>query len=107
MQAQEVGNRLKGNLKDKASVRGAAAGRIIWCDEASLLENRDEEWVLNFARENRRSDALREFVAALIEEFQAGRGLVTIALIHRDRKEFAEALPARVKGEGMFRPEGS
>ena len=27
-------------------------GRVIWCDEASLLDNADMTWLLNFARDN-------------------------------------------------------
>jgi hypothetical protein len=167
------------NLKDKASLQAAAAGRIIWCDEASLLDNRDKEWLLTFAREHgsrlvvcgdpkqhgavqrghpfkmlidtgalecarlakiyrqkdapelleiiedyhggryeaalgkidelgivrerdTRSDVLKELVADSIEEFKAGRKLIIIAPIHRDGKEFAEALRASMKGEGML-----
>jgi len=41
-------------------------------------------------------------VADLIQEFKAGRKLVAIAPIHRDGKEFAKALPASIKGEGML-----
>ena len=40
------------NFKDKSELRAAAAGRVIWCDEASLLDNADMTWLLNFARDN-------------------------------------------------------
>src|SRR3984893_13013565 len=36
------------NLRDKPALQAAAAGRIICCDEASALDNRDFEWVLHF-----------------------------------------------------------
>jgi hypothetical protein len=45
---------------------------------------------------------LKELVADSIEEFKAGRKLIIIAPIHRDGKEFAEALRASMKGEGML-----
>src|SRR4029077_1473053 len=40
------------NFKDKSELQAAAAGRVIWCDEASLLDNADMTWLLNFARDN-------------------------------------------------------
>ena len=40
------------NFKDKSELQAAAAGRVIWCDEASLLDNADMTWLLNFARQN-------------------------------------------------------
>ena len=40
------------NFKDKSELRAAAAGRVIWCDEASLLDNAAMTWLLNFARDN-------------------------------------------------------
>jgi conjugative relaxase-like TrwC/TraI family protein len=39
------------NLRDKPALQVAAAGRILWCDEASALDNRDFDWLLHFARE--------------------------------------------------------
>jgi conjugative relaxase-like TrwC/TraI family protein len=39
------------NLRDKPALQAAAAGRILWCDEASALDNRDFDWLLHFARE--------------------------------------------------------
>src|SRR6202043_206729 len=39
------------NSRDKPAVQAAAAGRILWCDEASALDNRDFDWLLHFARE--------------------------------------------------------
>ena len=39
------------NLRDKLALQAATAGRILWCDEASALDNRDFGWLLNFARE--------------------------------------------------------
>ena len=39
------------NLRDKPALQAAAAGRIIWCDEASALDNRDFDWLLHFVRE--------------------------------------------------------
>jgi conjugative relaxase-like TrwC/TraI family protein len=38
------------NLRDKPAVQAAAAGRIIWCDEASALDNRDFDWLLQFVQ---------------------------------------------------------
>jgi conjugative relaxase-like TrwC/TraI family protein len=40
------------NFKDKSELQAAAAGRVIWCDEASLLDNASMTWLLNFARHN-------------------------------------------------------
>ncbi|MGA8656366.1 MAG: AAA family ATPase, partial [Chthoniobacterales bacterium] len=40
------------NFKGKSELQSAAAGRVIWCDEASLLDNADMAWLLNFARHN-------------------------------------------------------
>ena len=40
------------NFKDKFELQAAAAGRVIWCDEASLLDNASMTWLLNFARHN-------------------------------------------------------
>jgi ATP-dependent exoDNAse (exonuclease V) alpha subunit len=40
------------NFRDKSELRAAAAGRVIWCDEASLLDNAAMTWLLNFARDN-------------------------------------------------------
>ena len=42
------------NLRDKPALQAAAAGRIIWCDEASALDNRDFDWLLHFVRGYRR-----------------------------------------------------
>ena len=39
------------NLRDKPALQAAAAGRILWCDEASALDNRDFDWLLHFAQE--------------------------------------------------------
>jgi ATP-dependent exoDNAse (exonuclease V) alpha subunit len=39
------------NLRDKPALQAAAAGRIIWCDEASAMDNRDFDWLLHFAQE--------------------------------------------------------
>ena len=39
------------NLRDKLDFQAAAAGRILWCDEASAVDNRDFDWLLHFARE--------------------------------------------------------
>jgi ATP-dependent exoDNAse (exonuclease V) alpha subunit len=38
------------NLRDRPALQAAAAGRILWCDEASALDNRDFDWLLHFAR---------------------------------------------------------
>jgi hypothetical protein len=38
------------NLRDKQAFQAAAAGRTIWCDEASALDNRDFGWLLHFVR---------------------------------------------------------
>ena len=40
------------NFKVKSELQAMAAGRVIWCDEASLLDNADMTWLLNFARDN-------------------------------------------------------
>ena len=40
------------NFKVKSELQAVAAGRVIWCDEASLLDNADMTWLLNFARNN-------------------------------------------------------
>ena len=66
----------------------AALGKI---DELGVVRERET-----------RSDVLKELVADSIEEFKAGRKPIIIAPIHRDGKEFAEALRASMKGEGML-----
>jgi hypothetical protein len=38
------------NLRDKPALQAAAAGRIIWCDEAGALDNREFDWLLHFVR---------------------------------------------------------
>ena len=40
------------NFKVKSELQAVAAGRVIWCDEASLLDNADMTWLLSFARNN-------------------------------------------------------
>jgi conjugative relaxase-like TrwC/TraI family protein len=40
------------NFQDKIEFHDAARDRIIWCDEASLLDNKDFTWLLNFVRDN-------------------------------------------------------
>jgi AAA domain len=40
------------NFQDKIEFHDAARGRVIWCDEASLLDNKDFTWLLNFVRDN-------------------------------------------------------
>src|SRR5260370_14285256 len=40
------------NFKVKSELQAVAAARVIWCDEASLLDNADMTWLLNFARDN-------------------------------------------------------
>src|SRR5258708_1791310 len=40
------------NFQDKIEFHDAARGRVIWCDEASLLDNKLFTWLLNFVRDN-------------------------------------------------------
>jgi conjugative relaxase-like TrwC/TraI family protein len=40
------------NFQDKIEFHDAARSRVIWCDEASLLDNKDFTWLLNFVRDN-------------------------------------------------------
>jgi hypothetical protein len=40
------------NFQDKIEFHHAARGRVIWCDEASLLDNKTFTWLLNFVRGN-------------------------------------------------------
>jgi len=35
------------HFKVKSELQAVAAGRVIWCDEASLLDNADMTWLLN------------------------------------------------------------
>ena len=167
------------NLRDKPALQAAAAGRIIWCDEASALDNRDFDWLLHFVRKtggrlvvsgdpkqhgavqrghpfkmlidtgvlecaklekiyrqkdvpklleiiehyhgeryeaalnqiedlgvvresDTRSDALKALVMDAIAEFRAGQKPIIIAPVHRDGKDFAEAIREKMKGEGML-----
>jgi ATP-dependent exoDNAse (exonuclease V) alpha subunit len=40
------------NFQDKIEFHDAARGRVIWCDEASLLDNKLFSCLLNFVRNN-------------------------------------------------------
>jgi conjugative relaxase-like TrwC/TraI family protein len=40
------------NFQDKIEYQDAARSRVIWCDEASLLDNKAFTWLLNFVRDN-------------------------------------------------------
>ena len=167
------------NLRDKPALQTAAAGRILWCDEASALDNGDFDWLLYFAQEtggrlvvsgdpkqhgavqrghpfkmlidigvlecaklekiyrqrdvpklleiiehyhgeryeaalnqieelgvvresDTRSGALNALVMDAIAEFRVGQKPIIIAPVHRDGKDFAEAIRERMKGEGML-----
>ena len=70
--------------------------------EAAL--NQIEE--LGVVRESdTRSDALKALVMDAIAEFRVGQKPIIIAPVHRDGKDFAEAIREQMKGEGMLGPE--